>query len=247
MIRIPYKISEHGKQVAAMQQRSSATLIFIVLLWLTGGCSRDSSSAQKKPDPPKLAGLPVEMTVKQRSTTAVQGSDGRLMLTIDDITRNQVIVTLASENEIVLASTSLSPGFSAPFEFGNFTYVLMLKSLNTALVSEDFATFVVSAASDGSLTETEKIERLIESVRDLKDATFIRNDTEHTAAEAADHLQLKWRAKANKIEYAHEFIDTIASKSSVSGKPYQIRMADGTTVEAGDYFKERLREVESGD
>src|SRR5690349_1075393 len=68
-------------------------------------------------------------------------------------------------------------------------------------------------------TETQKIEQLITAVRELKDASFVRNGKEYTAAEAADHLQSKWDKAKDQITTAAMFIEKIASKSSASGKP----------------------------
>jgi hypothetical protein len=194
----------------------------------------------------QLPDLPVEMAVKQRSTTVVPGSDGSLRLTIDDITRGQVIASLIdAEGGSVLAATSLSRGNSAPFKFGKETYQLTLKELNNALVGEDFATFVVSSGSKtAALSERAKIERLLSFIESAEGDVFIRNGVEYSAKDAADHLRTKWSAAGSQIATAEDFIDKIASKSSTSGEPYQVRMASGTTVSASDYLREKLAEIE---
>jgi hypothetical protein len=186
----------------------------------------------------QLTNLPAKMTVKQRSTTVVPGSGDALVLTVDDITGGQVIASLAtSSGDTVLPSRSLTPDDTVPFKIGSSSYSLTLKQLNNALIGEDFATFIVSTSSDGGLTEKEKIERLIGAVAELKDAKFIRNGEEYSAAEAADHLSRKWRAAGGEIKSAEEFIDAIASKSSATGEPYQIRMPDGQIVPANEYLR----------
>ena len=55
--------------------------------------------------------------------------------------------------------------------------------------------FVILALFPGSVRaqdtiEQKKIDFLISSVETLKGATFIRNGTEHTGKEAADHLRM---------------------------------------------------------
>ena len=55
------------------------------------------------------------------------------------------------------------------------------------------------------------------------DCTFIRNNTEYTASEARDHMQRKYDYAKRWIGNAEQFISRIASKSSMSGKRYQIR------------------------
>jgi len=71
---------------------------------------------------------------------------------------------------------------------------------------------------------------------------FVRNGKEHTASEAADHLQMKARKGKRYYDTAEEFIDRIASKSSWSGKPYLIQCADRPAVEAGNWFTRALAE-----
>jgi hypothetical protein len=192
----------------------------------------------------KLTNLPVEMTVKQRSTTVVPGSEGQLVLTVDDITRGQVMASLATAaGDAVLPARSMSADEDATFRFGESSYLLTLKELNNALVGEDFASFIVSDSSGTTLAEEDKIELLIAGIAELRGATFIRNGAEHTAAEAADHLRRKWRAAGDEIVTAEQFIEAIGSKSSTSGEPYQIRMADGEVMEAGEFLRKRLGEI----
>lgn len=65
---------------------------------------------------------------------------------------------------------------------------------------------------------------------------FVRNGKEHTAGEAADHLQMKARRGKRYYDTAEEFIERIASKSSWSGKPYLIQCGDQPAVQAGSWF-----------
>src|SRR5206468_8030338 len=78
-------------------------------------------------------------------------------------------------------------------------------------------------AAEKPLTEREKIEALIKNVENLKDATFIRNDSSYDAKMAARFLRGKWQAQEKKIKTAADFIDKAGSVSSTSGKPYVIR------------------------
>jgi len=96
--------------------------------------------------------------------------------------------------------------------------------------------------------EKAKIEKLIDHVKGLKDAVFIRNGVEYDAATAARFLQGKWDASAAEIKSAREFIDKAASMSSTTGKPYLIRLKrDGATMElkSGEYLLEQLKKIES--
>ena len=225
--------------------REPARLIGLwLVVLLTARCSGEPSV---RPAAPRLAGLPVVMTVKQRSTTVVPVSGGAVRLKIDDITRGQVLVTLLGEDSaVLLGETSLTPGGSAGFQVKGEAYRLTLKALDQALVGEDFGTFEVSAAATSGLSEEAKIERLLAIVRSMKGAKFVRNDAEHSPQDAADHLRSKWKRAGERVTTAEEFVDRIATRSSGSGEPYRIRFMDGTVILAGDYLRQRLAEIGQG-
>jgi len=90
--------------------------------------------------------------------------------------------------------------------------------------------------------EQQKIEYLIGSIGQLHDAHFIRNGTEYDADRAADHLRTKLRYAGSRIRTAEDFIRYCATGSSVTGEKYQIRFADGHSVEAATFFKDKLAE-----
>jgi Family of unknown function (DUF5329) len=94
-------------------------------------------------------------------------------------------------------------------------------------------------------TEAQKIEALIRAVADLQGAVFIRNGTEHAPRAAADHLRLKWRNASRRVKTAPEFIQYCASGSSLSGKPYEIRLKDGRTVLSRDWLWTELKRMEA--
>jgi hypothetical protein len=83
-----------------------------------------------------------------------------------------------------------------------------------------------------SLTEEQKIDALIHSIEVLPGAQFIRNGSAHDGKAAAEHLRQKRRYAGDRIKTASDFIVCCASQSSMSGQPYQIRFANGTTVKA---------------
>lgn len=101
-----------------------------------------------------------------------------------------------------------------------------------------------SAGSATELTESQKVQQLIEWVRHLEGATFIRNGEEYNCQQAADHLQSKWEKHKDQVKTAEEFIDALASKSGMSGEDYQIRFADGKTVTSGEALHQQLQRIE---
>jgi hypothetical protein len=94
------------------------------------------------------------------------------------------------------------------------------------------------------LTESQKVERLIQYIRSLKNATFIRNGSEHTCSEAAKHLQSKWEKHKDDIKSAKGFIEEIASRSGLSGQDYKVRFADGTVLTTNEVLLKELKRLE---
>lgn len=92
-------------------------------------------------------------------------------------------------------------------------------------------------------TEAQKIEALIRAVEQLQGAKFVRNETEHDAGKAGGHLRLKLRESRGRCRTAEEFIRVCASGSSVSGKPYRIRFADGSVQTSEAFLRARLKEL----
>jgi len=65
---------------------------------------------------------------------------------------------------------------------------------------------------------------------------FYRNGTWYGAAEARSHLETKlgYLVKKNLVSTADEFVDLAATKSSMSGEPYQVRCAPAAPVPSRD-------------
>ena len=102
---------------------------------------------------------------------------------------------------------------------------------------------VVANAQD--TVERKKIDYLISSVENLQGAKFIRNGSEYNGKEAAKHLRMKLQNAGVKVLTADDFIQICASKSSISGKPYMIRLSDGKTIKSEEYFREKLMKFNS--
>lgn len=103
---------------------------------------------------------------------------------------------------------------------------------------------VLSKAPKAQLTESQKIEELILSLKGMKNAVFVRNGSEHSSQEAAEHLKTKWKKHSDKIKTAEDFIEHLATKSSMTGELYMIRLADGKKVPAGNLLHNRLKQLE---
>jgi hypothetical protein len=102
-----------------------------------------------------------------------------------------------------------------------------------------------AAAAAARLSEAQKIQALIAAVEHLQGAVFIRNGSEYDAAKAAAHLRRKLDYAGSKVRTADQFIEHLATGSSMTGKPYKIRFADGRTVESAVFLREQLRKLEA--
>jgi hypothetical protein len=100
-------------------------------------------------------------------------------------------------------------------------------------------------AGAAPLTEQQKIDVLIHSVETLPGAKFIRNGSAYDGKAAADHLRTKRHYAGSRIKTASDFIDACASKSSMSGLPYQVQFADGKTEDANIFFHDELKALEA--
>lgn len=94
-----------------------------------------------------------------------------------------------------------------------------------------------------ALTEREKIDHLLTRL-ESSDAIFIRNGSDYSGKDAASHLRRKLKSAGSRITTAREFIDALASKSSSSGKDYQVRTPDGKTVPSREWFDTALQAIE---
>ena len=102
-----------------------------------------------------------------------------------------------------------------------------------------------TAAAAPSPVEARKIEQLIAAVERLGSAKFIRNGAAYDAGKAAEHLRLKLREAGGRVESAEDFIVLCGSRSSVSGKAYEIVFDDGRRMTSEAFLRAKLKELQS--
>jgi hypothetical protein len=71
---------------------------------------------------------------------------------------------------------------------------------------------------------------------------FNRNGRQHTAEEAAAHLELKYARAGEHIDSADEFITQLASSSSFTGRLY-LMSCEGGTLPAEDWMIDALEQI----
>ena len=106
-----------------------------------------------------------------------------------------------------------------------FVSLLMLKSLHV----------------QGADTAEREVRLLIDAIAS-SNCDFNRNGRQHTAAEAAAHLELKYTRAGKHIDSADEFITQLASSSSLTGKPY-LMSCEGGTLPAEDWMIDALEQI----
>jgi len=89
--------------------------------------------------------------------------------------------------------------------------------------------------------EDKVIQALIQRVEARTDLVFVRNGSDHNAAEAATHLRSKYKYFKFELIDAEDFIERCGSRSEFTRKAYKVRAADGTVRDAGDFLREELR------
>lgn len=219
-------------------------VLFLVLVFF--GCARRQAEQDAPAAPPIALDSAVEFSVSQRSTTPLPKSDDKLLLTLDDITTGQVLVTLSwDDGRTVVATRSVRENDIVVFTVSKHTYKLKLKDLRNVLIGEDTAVFRLWPATgevERILLEQDKIETLLRrlGLLSLSGAKLIRNGREHKADEAVAHMRKKWEWKRSEIKTVEDFIRIVGSTSSVSGEAYLIRLRDGTEIKLGEWFQEQL-------
>jgi hypothetical protein len=99
-------------------------------------------------------------------------------------------------------------------------------------------------AQQPAFSDEQKIAALIQTVADLRGAVFIRNGSEYDAKSAADHLKTKREKAGSRVKTPDDFIRLCGSTSSMTGRPYQIRFADGKTETSEAFLRARLAQLD---
>jgi len=192
------------------------------------------------PAPPgPLLHLPAggaRITLVQRHDALVPGSEGALRVHIGDITRGQTELTVVNaDGTAVLPVRSVKEGDRIEFPFGGRVYRLGVLKFDRHLVDDDA---VLLEITEGP-SEAERIESLLKAIEESS-CVFLRNGSEHDGEEAAAHLRRKLKAAGDRVRTARDFIDGIATKSSMSGEPYRVKLPDGSVVDLAPWLLDRL-------
>ena len=99
-----------------------------------------------------------------------------------------------------------------------------------------------SAVAEPDEAAQAEIEALLSSIG-TSGCTFIRNDEPGDAAGARAHLERKYRYARKKLDSAEDFIERVASQSSMTGRPYLVECPGKPQQRTREWLFERLTEI----
>lgn len=174
--------------------------------------------------------------IRQRETAEIPGSRGFLFVTSGDITGGQVRLSVTNTlKEVVIEPESRRLSDALVLNLADEGYVIVVEQFELHLVHDDYAQLTIWPQS---VYERHGIERLLGAIENAH-VTFIRDGTEYSGAEAARHLRRKLDPLRDDVRTVDEFIEHVASRSSLTGKPYHIKLEDGSVVEAEPWLREQ--------
>lgn len=183
-----------------------------------------------------------QFVVQQRRSAMVPGSNGWLVVRIDDITMGGVLLDVATaEGAVLVPQQVVHEREALEFALADERYVLVIEKLVNLLIGDDHAELRVERAAG---FQQDRIALLIRAVGGSED-TFVREGKDHTGAMAMQFLIAKLGSHRGPPPTVDEFVDTIASKSSKSGEPYQVRRKDGVTVTMQEWLRQALRDLDA--
>ena len=114
---------------------------------------------------------------------------------------------------------------------------MKLAALLLACAFMTFLPFRAHAAPEAK--ESLAITHLIQFVRE-SGLQYIRNGKSYNADDAASHMETKLNYARERLTTAEEFIDYVASRSSITNKPYYVVLAGGKQQELGPWLYAEL-------
>ena len=179
---------------------------------------------------------PSPVCVVQRTSEPVPGSGGQLRLEAGDVTGGQVLVRIVDEaGNVVLPQRSMRPGDTATFDWKGRQDTIGLVRLVNFLIGDDFAEFYVGTPTGVARSQIEAMLRRIET----SDGKFIRNGKVYDGKSAAAHLRMKYEMAGGRIGSASEFLEHVATKSSLTGEPYEVQFG-GDPMPLAEWLRQDL-------
>jgi hypothetical protein len=123
-----------------------------------------------------------------------------------------------------------------------------MKRFTGAIVTAAMILSATQAFAEQPAPQTQReVAQLLEFVA-RSGCEFNRNGSWYEAGKAREHLQEKYAYlnKRGQIPDAEAFIDRAASKSSISGRAYQVRCGIGPLIPSATWLSTELKHLRSG-
>ena len=108
-----------------------------------------------------------------------------------------------------------------------------------ALLLGFFVNLVALNGAESAIDLSPRIETLLLKL-EKSPCKFIRNGSEYSGKEAAEHIRTKYNHFKNQIHTLEDFVAKCATKSELSGKPYMVKLEDGQIVRSDNWMKKML-------
>lgn len=176
----------------------------------------------------------VQLTIYQRTWKALPGSTGSLRIHLGDITAGQVLVSIfGPSGELVVDTTAMHQGDTLSIHLAEQDYLLQLDKLVNLLIGNDYGVFTLMPTRQ---FEVHRIKELL-GVVEKAEATFIRNGQELSGEQFAALLRTKHEHLGPENASLSEFIEQVATRSSTTGRSYQVKLPSGDIVEADAWLR----------
>ena len=106
-------------------------------------------------------------------------------------------------------------------------------------------TMILATTGSAAKGSNEEIEFLLSAIGS-SGCQFVRNSTIYPAIKAETHLRMKYRNAVRYVSSAEDFITRIASKSSWTGKAYQILCPDKEPQTSAQWLSDQLSRHRAG-
>jgi hypothetical protein len=100
--------------------------------------------------------------------------------------------------------------------------------------------FLSSVSADVPEEQAPEVEHLIDYLADSDDCRMIRNGKSNSAEDGAEHVRRKYNYFRDKISSTEEFIEYAVTKSTMSGRLYEVLCIGQEREFSRDWLLEEL-------
>lgn len=123
-------------------------------------------------------------------------------------------------------------------------HTLLRKMLLVTMAISGLMSFTHVNAAELSASSRAEVESLLNRLS-ASGCQFNRNGSWYSAAEAKNHLtkKLDYMLEKKLVSISEQFIELAASKSSMSGKPYQVKCGNEAAQDSAVWLQGALKDL----